>query len=856
MTFVSNFAFMARHDPRIADIGHRAEGYLAEDPNTALFKLRQLAEVLAWEVADRHRVHDIERDLFVLLKTLEDLGYIDAYPKGLFHELRRAGNAAVHELASQHKEALRQLRNARNLCIWFEGEFGDRDFKPQPFRPPPQRALQQLLAESEAERAAYRAQIEAQARRLSHPRVSFAQSFLHPWQGYPQALKDQLAPDLSAFREDPGPSALQSFGDITDEKFRWLPLGHDHCAVIAGSPHGDVYLVTWIGSFEDALQWVRHKRVEVHAVLGSLQVYEELPPPEPTALGLFASLTDTQLQSCGLPPPLVPAVRAVAHTDALMALCQFVPQEAADVLVAVASGQPFEVALREAGLRLPREAVDVDDFDRALAHQASRRAFAELDDPTFQRMLRAPIEQWRVFLHPSQQQIVRTEARGPVRVLGGAGTGKTVVLLHRVVHLLRVELPEPQDRVLVTTFTRTLAEELRRNLARLLTPDEMQRVTVTTLAQWAMSFVRAAGHRVQIVSDEQQKACWEAALAAQDPEGRQLAAFYREEWDLVVQTQGITEEADYLRASRQGRGTPLNRRERAQVWSVFQAYRQQLAAQGCLEWADLIRLARELQPRAFRSVLVDEIQDFGQAELRLIRALAPEGRADLFLVGDAHQRIYQLGTTLGACGIHIRGRSFRLKVNYRTTEEIARFAFRTLEGQTFDDLDGGADSLQGYRSLRTGRPPTVRLFATAEEELQAVALQVRAWTRQGVAPDAICVAARTGGRVSRYRQALIEAGFVVVGLDAHGESEGEGVRLSTLHRLKGTEFSRVLLASVQEDVFPMRHHASKHADEASVEDFLRQERCLMYVAATRARDELVIMGWGKPSPFVASDPPS
>jgi superfamily I DNA/RNA helicase len=143
----------------------------------------------------------------------------------------------------------------------------------------------------------------------------------------------------------------------------------------------------------------------------------------------------------------------------------------------------------------------------------------------------------------------------------------------------------------------------------------------------------------------------------------------------------------------------------------------------------------------------------------------------------------------------------------------------------------------------------VRLFATADAERQAVVEQIRAWLSQGVPPDAICIAARTGWLLDQYRRPLIDAGVAVVNLDAQGEVGEGGVRLSTLHRLKGTEFSRVLLASVQEDVFPMRQKASQHADIASIEDFLAQERCLMYVASTRARDELVIMGSGRPSPF-------
>ncbi|MEZ4238736.1 MAG: AAA family ATPase [Myxococcota bacterium] len=856
--FVSNFAFLAPTLPAVAELGLFAERYLVTDPNSALYKLRLLVEELARHLALRHGIPPAH--LFDLLKELRRRRHLTQRAADLCHDLRRAGNRAVHDVRDQRGAALLHLRSAHELCAWYVAAHVDPQVRPAPFRPPPpppdpagdlaraheeQRSLAARLAALEAAG-------EAEARRRAQPRVLFSQTALAQLDALAEPLRTPLGTALGRYRDDPDAAVLRAFDQVADGKFRCLLLDGGHCAVVAVSPHHDVHLVSWLGATDDAQRWVRGRRVEVNAVLGSIQLYGEPPPAAPAAHGLLAAVSDDDLLRCGVPPLLVPAVRALRRPEELVGLGSYLPQEAADVLTAVADGQPLEAAIAEAGLRRARLAVDPADFDTAAGHQATQRAFAELDDRTFEEILQAPIEQWRVFLHPSQAKVVRARAQGPVRVLGGAGTGKTVALLHRVRFLVREELPDPADRLLVTTYSRTLASALRRHLQVLLRPDELERVTVSTLHAVARRLLNGAGRRFGVVSEATRDACWDAAIAREDPQGAHPKAFYLEEWDLVVQSQGVADQTGYFAASRQGRGTSLTRRDRAAIWRVFAAYRAELAARDRLEWSDVLHEARQLAAAAppFRAVLVDEVQDFGAVELRLLRALAPRAPADLFLVGDAHQRIYKLGTTLAGCGIDIRGRSTRLKVNYRTTQRISAFAFGVLAGASFDDLDGGVDTLQGYRSLREGRAPEVRAFAAADEEQAAVVARVRAWLAAGVAPEAICVAARTAYVLRPYREALEQAGMRVVHLEDDEDEvrAPDAVRVSTMHRLKGTEFSRVVLAGVQEGVFPLPPPKLRTADEAALEDFLHQERCLMYVASTRARDELAVTGTGRMSP--------
>lgn len=866
MSFTSNFAFMQRHEPKVAELGARAEQYFTDDPNVCLFRLRQLIEQLALAVAHRHRVFVGDDDnSFALIQKLVRMSYIGTVQAGLFHQVRKAGNEAVHDLEGRHSSAAKQLRNTRNLCVWFEGQFGDPDFKPPRFRLPPpppdtsaalaeahaqQEALERRLAESERARAAYEGRIAAQAVRLSQPRVVFSTEFMGFWRALADETRATVGAALQSWRSQPDGVSLQTL-PANNPAFRWLPLEGATGSVVVVSPSGDVQLAVWVGERLEAERWVQRRRVEVHPQLGSLQVFEVVDrPADPTSASLFAAIDDDELQLCGVPRLLLPAVRSLEDRDALAAFASFLPAEAADTLFAIADGQAPEDARREAGLRAPKGAVDTRDFDVALSHQASRRTFAELDDARFEEMLTAPIEEWRLFLHPSQSKVVRTRAKGPVRVLGGAGTGKTVALLHRAAYLLRHVL-SPDEPILITTFTRTMARELENDLARLLSPEEMKRVHASTLHQWCASHLRTKGKRLSVVSPKDKKALWETAIAEHST-GDRPAQFYTDEWDLVVQAQGVQTRSAYFQARRHGRGTRLNRRGRAAVWKVFEAYRAGLEASGKVEWPDLIRITREeldaAPAKPFRSVLVDEVQDFGQAELELLRALVPKAPADMFLVGDAHQRIYQLGCSFGTCGIHVRGRSHRLKVNYRTTERIQQFALSVLDGVDVDDLDGGTDHLRGYHSLRLGNAPEVRVYSTSDEEKRQVVRQVQGWLDAGMSPAEIVVGARTGWILGGYKKALLEAGLSVFDLGGRGDAPADAVRLSTMHRLKGTEFSHVLLAGVQAGVVPLA--LSGQSDAAAVEDHEKAERCLLYVAATRARDVLIVTGSGAQCGFL------
>ncbi|OPZ34088.1 MAG: putative ATP-dependent DNA helicase YjcD [Synergistetes bacterium ADurb.BinA166] len=365
------------------------------------------------------------------------------------------------------------------------------------------------------------------------------------------------------------------------------------------------------------------------------------------------------------------------------------------------------------------------------------------------------------------------------------------------------------------------------------------------------------GYRFEPVFDGEGNELWENALALALPETDLPVGFYRQEWDEVIQPQGVSSLEEYLKVARLGRGTRIGRATREKVWPVFREYRSQLTERGKREYIDMIRDARQLIERQglrlpYRAVVVDEAQDMSAEAFRLIRALVLPGPNDIFLVGDAHQRIYRHRAVLGKCGIDIRGRSRKLRLNYRTTDEIRRFAVALLEDRPIDDLDGGLDDQQGYMSLTHGPKVEVHRLNTLAEEASFLGRYVKDLIASGAAPESICVVGRTKNVVQHVKDSLRAASLDIyeVKREASDNRSRPGVRVATMHRVKGLEFDHMLVASANDRVIPLANALSVGDDPVGLRNAETAERALLYVALTRAKKSAVVSGWGVISEFV------
>jgi superfamily I DNA/RNA helicase len=330
--------------------------------------------------------------------------------------------------------------------------------------------------------------------------------------------------------------------------------------------------------------------------------------------------------------------------------------------------------------------------------------------------------------------------------------------------------------------------------------------------------------------------------------------FLIREWEQVILAQDLRAEPEYLTCSRAGQGTPLGKAQRRQVWHLAQQVESALSAMGRSTFLQLAneaaRFLRVSSRPPYRHVIIDEAQDLHPAEWRLLRAAVPVGPDDMFIVGDAHQRIYDNHVSLAKVGINVRGRSRRLAVNYRTTQEILALAVPALGKALISGLDDEADSLAGYWSPLHGRQPEVHAAVSRDAELAALAERVRGWIDDGIEPHAIGVAARSGYLVKQAAAALEAAGIATMSLTA--KSRKEAVSVGTMHGMKGLEFQAVALFGVAEGNVPAPAAITPAGDDpvAHAQD-LQRERCLLFVACTRARDHLYVSYSGSPSPFLA-----
>jgi superfamily I DNA/RNA helicase len=392
-------------------------------------------------------------------------------------------------------------------------------------------------------------------------------------------------------------------------------------------------------------------------------------------------------------------------------------------------------------------------------------------------------------------------------VLGGAGTGKTVLAMHRAKWLAEHATP-PDRKVLVTTFTRNLAIDIETNLNTLCARDVMSRIEVRNLDAWVLRFLRSKRYEQTIVYGRQNEAaeCWSRALAVKDASLGLDDEFYAAELEQVILAQGVATLDAYRAARRVGRSVMLNRAKRDAVWPVFEEYRAQLASRRLKEVDDAYRDAAQLIAKdshyPYSAIVVDETQDFGPQALRLLRALIEPGKNDLFFVGDGHQRIYDRNKAgMRRSGIDIRGRAHKLYINYRTTDEIRRQAVALLEGVEVDDLDGGADDNSRYKSLSHGSAPIKESCLSWEDLVTRVKAILADW---GVVPDAVdlgatCIMAESRSARDQLMSAIRSAGYAVESIEADTrvKAEANGLLFATMHRAKGLEFQYVIVTSTR-----------------------------------------------------------
>jgi superfamily I DNA/RNA helicase len=508
-----------------------------------------------------------------------------------------------------------------------------------------------------------------------------------------------------------------------------------------------------------------------------------------------------------------------------------------------------------------RPLFDTNDLAAALERPGAAERFRVVEgSEELVQALSGSFDDWQVFLHPLQRQAAyETRFSGPARVSGGAGTGKTVVLLHRIKALLERPGQQFPPRILLTTFTPHLESDLQRLLARLVGDDRAAVVEIATIDALARSLHdRMDGSPVARLTADGERRLWQQIVNELDVD--RSPTFLRNEYRHVLLARGVRSLDGYLATTRAGRGVALGPDARRALWPAFETFEARtrgVARPSTLQLTEEVAALLEQSPaNLYDHVLVDEAQDLHAAQWRLLRALVPKGPDDLFIAGDAMQRIYGDTVSLRSIGIETRGRSLRLKRNYRSTHEIIGWALGVVRDSVAIDLDDLGTDLSGYHSVRQGPAPEVYPSRDRADELDSIELAVRGWLELGYRPDAIAVAARTAGEVDEIVTALQRRRLPVAKLGRRGRVE-ELVNVATMERLKGLEYPCVAVTGLSGDRIPAPGSVCPETEDRSQHlTDLQTERSLVYVAASRARDELALTWYGSPAELVNQGPES
>jgi superfamily I DNA/RNA helicase/mRNA-degrading endonuclease RelE of RelBE toxin-antitoxin system len=673
---------------------------------------------------------------------------------------------------------------------------------------------------------------------------------------------EQKAVKLTAFELQLNPASPgMSFHklDKAKDKNFWSVRVNVDIRIIVHRTAGSL-LLCYVDHHDKAYDWAERRKLETHPTTGAAQLVEiretvkeivvpvyvqaeepkkASPPDRTKPKPLFAGLPDQDILSYGVPAEWLDDVKR-ATDETLLGLTEHLPAEASEALLELATGGTPRPPQPVAPAQSPFEHPDAQRRFRVIANQEE-----------LQQALDYPWEKWTIFLHPDQRQLVEREFNGPARVSGSAGTGKTIVALHRAAHLARTK---PDARVLLTTFSDPLASALHTKLRRLLgnEPRLAERIDVHSLNTIGLRLHKAHVGAATIAGLDVVRDLLKE-VAATVPGHKFSQRFLLTEWDQVVDAWQLESWEAYRDVARLGRKTRLPEAQRKILWAIFEKVRAGLASRKLTTLAQVFTalaaaIAKGKNP-VFDYAVVDESQDVGVAHLRFLAAVGGGRANSLFFAGDLGQRIFQQPFSWKALGVDIRGRSRTLRVNYRTSHQIRSQADRLL-GPMVTDVDGNKEDRSDTVSVFNGPPPAIVVLKNEAQERKTVGDWIAERGKAGVLPHEVGVFVRSGAQLGRAQAAAKESGMPFKTLDEHVETVSGHVSIGTMPLAKGLEFRAVVVMACDDEIVPLQERIETVGDEADLEEVYDTERQLLYVACTRARDELLVTSVEPASEFL------
>jgi hypothetical protein len=663
------------------------------------------------------------------------------------------------------------------------------------------------------------------------------------------------------FRENSRSEAIHLEPIITfkDSSLRTARIDQKYRAII-GVASGETYHLLWVDNHDEAMDWAKNKVFEWNENTQTAQIFTTPDKVDnndnnviETTFGLYAQYSDDELIKIGVPETLLGLVRNIYGLNDLEKNEKYLPTDAFEHLFYLSEGININQLIAEINEGKTSSDNAIDQFNS----NNNKRYFVEVDDVLMDEIINGDFGKWQTFLHPSQRQLVESTFKGSVKVTGGAGTGKTVVALHRLKKLASLTDLLDYRKTVFTTFTNSLTTNLK-SLANKLSIDNSKTV-ITNIDSLVKDLALEANittkytRILDMFNSKSSAEVWDEILEKNLSEFD--VRFLSVEYQNVILYNDVSTLEMYLTTSRIGRGKPLTRKQKMDIWDLVEKYNEYKQANDYFDRAELFNKVSNynntLENKPFKHVIADEIQDLSNVELRFLRSLVETKENDLFLVGDPYQKIYDRRINFSAVDISIRGnRSKQLRINYRTSEEIKKLAISTIKGINYDDFDGEQEKLVGYLSVFHGKLPTYEIFPTKSQEIDSIIRNLSSLKDTGLNLNAIAIGSRTKDGLKDIKTALHRLKIPYNDITTSSSNDSNGVVLSTFHGLKGLEFKALFLTDVNNRTCPLMVGNFDKMEESEKTEYLNREKGLIYVAMTRSINILMISGVGVKSKLI------
>lgn len=670
--------------------------------------------------------------------------------------------------------------------------------------------------------------------------VRVTPTFLEAMNEMPKGIQKKTQEFLDKFIHNPNASSInyENIANSTHPDMKSVRIDQTYRGIVLKPKEGNVYTMLFVAHHDDAYRWAQSRRITSNNLDGAIyeNVQTEIITLMDQRLITIKNLAIKDLFQIGVPLDYIDDIRNIGNFDVLEMYQNVLGDLCYAKLIYLSNGYTVGQVNEQINDSKENQFVIVDDSEIELSEMIKKKS-----------------NHWKLFLHPTQLELVNRDFNGPAKVTGPAGTGKTVVALHRAKRLVK-GLRE-SSKVLFTTFTKSLSNDIHERISEIVSVDDRQKIDILNLDLLIRKLIR--DQKLGIRIDYDLSAFWSESLDRVGLNKQYDVDFLSDEWNQIIVPNNIDDLGKYLSVARINRGKKLSRANKDELYRVFEVYKSLMTEHSLydIEYAKLLlsdHIMKMYPDGLYKHVIVDEAQDMSPQSFKLLRALAGKPHEnDIFVVGDSRQRIYKNRATLKFCNIDVVGRSFNLDINYRTSDMISLLANDMIKNEVFDDLDGNEVKNNQIQSLMTGDEPKIIIEGSIQDEISSIVDYINFLLSKDVDLSEICILVRRNSQVDEYLEHISNHGKKIAKISSEDSFDNsDSIKIMTMHRVKGLEFGHIIIAGLNADVLPSKSTLENLESNLEKELFISSEKSLLYVAMTRAKYSLLITSSSGLTPFL------